>query len=305
MVPSYDRFLRSKEAIDHRSLNQRIFSRFTGMLAARAAVSEAPLELLEVGAGVGSMAKWISERMAGVSMVYTLLDRDPRHLEVARVAITRWLKSQGIETDETATAVRYRTDASEIEFRFVVVDLHSIYLRETFGPQDALVGQAVLDLLDLESALQTFMQSLKPGGLCYFPITYDGLTYFGPIIEERLDERLARFYDETMDQRASRERRYGGSRSGRRALELLTTARLPLLDAGSSDWVVVPGPNGYSEQEIIFLQEMLHFFEMELTASSPVPLEQAADWLQRRRRQIDRSELILMTHQLDLLAQVA
>jgi hypothetical protein len=75
-----------------------------------------------------------------------------------------------------------------------------------------------------------------------------------------------------------------------------------LVEAGSSDWVVFAREDGYPKEEAYFLHHILHFIEEELSDHPDVDVGRLAEWVRRRRRQIETNELVYIAHQLDALA---
>ena len=97
------------------------------------------------------------------------------------------------------------------------------------------------------------LSRLAPGGLFYFTLNFDGATILEPPIDPDLDALIEALYHRTMDTRHCRGRPSGSSRTGRRLFGRLKEAGARLIAAGSSDWVVFPGPDGYPGDEAYFL----------------------------------------------------
>jgi hypothetical protein len=78
-----------------------------------------------------------------------------------------------------------------------------------------------------------------------------------------------------------------------------------LLGAGSSDWVVLPSGDGrrYPDDEGYFLHHILHTVAAALCGSTAIDAAAFAGWLYARRAEIDRGELVYMTHQLDVFGR--
>jgi hypothetical protein len=102
-----------------------------------------------------------------------------------------------------------------------------------------------------------------------------------------------------MDERVRYGRPAGDSRTGRKLFHHLTAAGAPVLSAGSSDWVVHPGPDGaYPDDEAHFLECILQTVQDALQGGTcAVDL---ADWLAVRRRQLAEGRLVYLAHQLDV-----
>jgi hypothetical protein len=84
----------------------------------------------------------------------------------------------------------------------------------------------------------------------------------------------------------------------------LRKAGAEVLAAGASDWVVHAVGGKYVEDEAYFLHFILHFFEESLTGHAELDATAFANWVQKRRAQIERGELVYIAHQMDFLAKV-
>jgi hypothetical protein len=96
----------------------------------------------------------------------------------------------------------------------------------------------------------------------------------------------------------------GDSRTGRRLFAHLRAAGVDVLAAGSSDWVVFSGANGYSADEAYFLHDIIHTIDMALTGDSQLDAERLRTWVAQRHAQIDQGALVYIAHQLDVLGRV-
>jgi hypothetical protein len=106
-----------------------------------------------------------------------------------------------------------------------------------------------------------------------------------------------------MDRRMRQGLPSGDSRAGRHLFRELREAGAELLEAGSSDWVVFPRGGSYSSEEVVFLRWILHFIEHSLTGHAELDPGALAGWLEHRRAQLARAELVYLAHQLDFLGQ--
>ena len=136
--------------------------------------------------------------------------------------------------------------------------------------------------------------------LAWLTLNFDGVTTFEPVIDPELDAKIEHLYHETMDTRPSG----GDSRSGRHMFGHLKQAGMEIVSAGSSDWVVYPVDGKYPADEEYFLHFILHFFEESLGNHPDLDANIFADWLSRRRRQVEQGELVYIAHQMDFLAQI-
>ncbi len=95
----------------------------------------------------------------------------------------------------------------------------------------------------------------------------------------------------------------GDSQTGRHLFSHIRSVDAQILAAGASDWVVHPMNGKYPADEKYFLHFILHFFEESLTGHKDLDVNAFADWLSKRRAQIERGELVYIAHQMDFLVK--
>jgi len=294
---SYPRYLDAKRTVDARALNRRVWSQFVERLSARSS----PIAILEGGGGVGATVQRIVEALEEPSpnrLHYTFVDLEPDNVEAAQDRLHTWADRRGYSVSGHDRQT-WTDGPMEVTVRFITGDLFDVASAQDPGAFDAVVAQAVLDLLDVPAALRALRPLVRTGGLWYLPIHFDGVTAFEPRVDSALDARIERLYHESM----SAADDTAGRHCGRRLLTQLPDAGLPLIDAGSSDWIVRPHEGTYPGDEAYFLHHILHFLETELSDHPELEASAVSDWLQTRRRQIDAGELIYIAHQLDVLAR--
>jgi hypothetical protein len=164
---------------------------------------------------------------------------------------------------------------------------------------DLLIAHAFLDLLDLPAALPPMFSLLRPGGLFYFTLNFDGATILEPVIDPDLDRQIETLYHGTMDQRRLAGQPAGHSRTGRRLFGHLQAAGARVMAAGSSDWVVFPGEEGYPGDEAYFLHFIIETMRRALEAHPQLDPQRFQDWIEVRHRQIEAGKMIYIAHQLD------
>lgn len=298
---SYPRYLDAKTSVDARALNRRVWTQFVERLAD----APSPIRILEVGGGVGATVERIVEALEDASpdrLHYTLVDIEPDNVAAAQERLREWAGRRGYSV--SGRERQTWTDGSlDVTVQFITADLFDVASARQKESYDALIAQAVLDLFDISAVLRALRPLLRGGGLWYLPIHFDGVTAFEPPVDPTLDARIERLYHESMAGTSDRDEGPDGSHCGRRLLTRLPKADVPLLDAGSSDWVVVPRDGEYPGKEAYFLHHILHFVESELSGHPDLKAPAFADWLRTRRRQIDDGTLIYIAHQLDVLAQ--
>lgn len=280
-IPSFPRYLASKKTVDDRALNAHVW----GTLAQLLRGFEDRAVVLEVGAGIGTMAERLVARGLLARAAYTLLDEQPENLAVAQ----------------------QRLAASPLTLTLLAADALEFCARPAQrGVYDLLIAHAFLDLLDLPTALPALLQVLKPGSLFYFTLNFDGVTIFQPEIDPPFDAHLEALYHRTMDERITNGRRSGDSRSGRRLFGLLRKCGAEILAAGSSDWTVFAGPDGrYPADEAYFLRFILHTFHGALRDHPEIEMSRLEAWMAERYAQLERGELVYLAHQLDFVGRVA
>jgi SAM-dependent methyltransferase len=314
----FQAYLAAKRSVDDRALDRRTLERLRTALAAPA---DRPLRVLEAGAGVGTMVERLLEwdTLPPGDVEYVAVDIDPDSVAAARERLAGWAEDRGLAVerggdppawapvtaaplslvgpDRTVTVVPATGDAAEVAGAAEGADL--------------VVGMALLDVLE-RAALPAMLSAAAPGGLAYFPITFDGGTRFVP--DHPLDGAVERAYHAHMDAKDDAR-----SRAGEAALATLERLdATTVLAVGGSDWVVRPGPDGYPGEEAAFLHHILDTVEGAVaetlagdergwatTADPALDRDALADWADRRRRQVDDGALTYLTHQLDLLARVA
>jgi predicted O-methyltransferase YrrM len=269
-MTDFQEYLYAKRGIDDRALNRRVLD------CLRSELTD-PLQVVEIGAGVGTgITRLFDWGVLPENVSYTAIDRQPRNVAAAREHL---LESGFTEDDDCL-----RREGATVSL--VTEDALGIVDDEQY---DLLVAQAVLDLLNLDSALPTLFDSLVPGGLAYFPITFDGGTIFEP--EHPLDERIIDTYHHDMDHE-------GSSQTGRRLFSTIPETGGEIIAAGSSDWVVYPP---YLPDEQVFLSHILDTIEGALAGGAVG--DELEQWLAIRREQLANDELTYIAHQLDVLAQ--
>ena len=193
------------------------------------------LEVLELGAGVGTMISRLSDWGLLGNARCTLVDRDEKSLQAARAHL---LARQPIPTLQQGGCVR----GEDVALTFAESDIFS-FLRDSRERYDLVMANAVLDLLHVPTLLNALKGVTSPRALLWFTINFDGETIFLP--ELPLDVAVMSLYHRSMDLRARDGVSCGDSKAGRHLLQHLHDAGARTLEAGSSDWVVFPTEGGH------------------------------------------------------------
>jgi len=286
---TFPRYLSAKRTVDDRALNHAVWQTLARLVAGQQATTRNRLEVLEIGAGIGTMVERVLawKLFAGPqnAVTYTAIDRETSNVEVARRTL------HGV-----ADWMELRLDAADV-FEFVERP-------EAQGQYDLLIAHAFLDLVDMSRVLPKLKRLLRPGGVFYFTINFDGVTTIQPELDPLLDARIEFAYHQTMDERVTDGYPSGDSRSGRHLFGHLREAGFHILAAGSSDWVVHPVAGAYLADEAYFLHFIVHTLHGALATHPALEGRQFEDWIGERHAQIDRSDLVYIAHQIDFCGTV-
>ena len=230
----------------------------------------------------------------------------PTLIAEARRRLLQWAAAQGLQVQHNSPEqIQVQRPGQDITVATEAIDLFRFIAREQ-GQRtwDLLIAQALLDLVDVPTTLPALLSLLRPGGLLYCPITFDGSTIFQPEIDPEFDAAVEACYHQTMDRRLVAGKPSGDSRTGRHLFAHLQATGAEVLAAGSSDWVVFAGANGYPADEAYFLHFIIHTMHTALTGYPDLDAGRFTAWIAQRHTQVEQGTLVYMAHQLDLLGRV-
>lgn len=303
LFADFPRYLSAKKALDDRSLNRHVYGEMARRLAKFP--PQHALRVLDLGAGLGSMAARLQEWGFPHRLDYTALDSRPDFPAQAAAWLMEWARTWDFEFSQPEpTLVNLTRNHQQVSLRLLQADIHAYLAGPVAARFDLLLGHAVLDLLPLDAVLPPLLNRLQPGGLFYFTLNFDGATILEPALDPEFDELIERRYHQTMDERSVNGRPAGHSRTGRRLFSALHRAGGQVLAAGSSDWVVFPAPHGYTGDEAFFLHYILETMHHGLLGLPGIDAPRFTGWIAARHAQIDRAELTYIAHQLDLLGML-
>jgi hypothetical protein len=301
---SFTRYLAAKKSVDDRALNWQVWRRLVTALPR--ATPEQPLCILEVGAGIGSMVERLLIGDVLTYATYTAIDMAPTLIAEAQGRLPQWADEHGFRAHENHQGQLILQRAG----RHIMIETEAIdvarFIAREHGRRawDLLIGQAFLDSIDMPTTLPALCSHVRPGALLYFPITFDGGTIFQPEGDLAFDGAIEACYHQTMDQRVLDGKPSGDSRSGRHLFTHLRMAGVEVLAAGSSDWVVFAGADGYPADEAYFLHYIIHTIGISLTGHPQLDTDRLSRWLAQRHAEIEQGKLVYIAHQLDLLGRV-
>jgi hypothetical protein len=292
MEYSFPHYLLSKQSVDDRALNRNVLDSLKANLPA------APIRIIEVGAGIGTMLARLVRWDVVTKADYILVDEMAENIQTAREWIPLWAGESGLSVERSGeNQLQVFDQTRDFRIRLECADVFD-FIQKNKEPADLLIAHAFLDLLPMPESMPRLLALTKH--LAWLTINFDGVTSLEPTIDPALDEQIERLYHATMDSRATG----GDSRAGRHLFGHLQKAGADVLAAGASDWVVHAVGGKYIADEEYFLHFILHFFEESLTGHAELDAAAFADWIQKRRAQIERGELVYIAHQMDFLAKV-
>jgi SAM-dependent methyltransferase len=269
VTSGYARYLTAKTTVDDRALNRHVLAELRRLMPAGAP------RVLEVGAGLGTMAARLMDWGVIGTGEYVLLDADRQLLDHSRRWLRDWAAARGLRSDPLPEGLQ----VGDLRVHLVHAELGA-YLESAYGAlADVLIANAVLDLVDVPAILPGLLRLLVPGGVYWFTINYDGESIFAP--GHPHDDQVMRAYHRDMDERVRYGRPAGDSRTCRR------------------------GPDGnYPGDEAYFLRSILSTIQNALrTCQDRVEPADLADWLAVRGRQLAAGELVYIAHQLDFVGR--
>ncbi|EMA26440.1 hypothetical protein [Haloarcula argentinensis] len=293
MTGSFQRYLRAKQTVDDRALDRRLIETLREQLATRAADSDGPLRLLEIGAGIGTMlARFVEwDVLPAGDIRYTAVDIQAGNLSRLPDYLRDWAADRQMSVGDSPLVL----EGENRRIRIETVQAEAVAYAEAADREyDLLIGAALLDILDRKE-LKTLLEPLAPGGLYYFPITFDGATRFQP--GHPADRAIEAHYHDHMDAKQGGDSRAGGNVLAR--LQRLDGATLSAV--AGSDWIVRPIDGSYPADEAYFLRYILDTIEDAVGEMTGSDFENLDAWLARRREQVAAAELLYHTHQLDFL----
>jgi SAM-dependent methyltransferase len=297
---SFARYLRAKATVDDRSLNAHVWDTLQHALDVRG--EDGGARVVELGSGIGTMVERLLKRRLLHRFTYRGVEAQPALARLATRRLSAWGRKHGYSVDRRPDGLVLQRETEQARLAFPAADALQLARRQR-RTADLLMAHAFLDLLDLPTALPPLLGMLRPGGLFYFTLNFDGVTAFAPSIDPALDDAIERLYHRTMDERLVAGRRSGDSRTGRHLLAELQTVDAQVLAAGASDWVVVPVNGRYPDDEAYFLHFILHTVDRALRRHSELDPRRFARWIERRHAQVERGELVYIAHQLDVVGR--
>ena len=156
-----------------------------------------PLRVLEVGCGIGTMLERLLDWGLLTRAAYTGIDVEAGVHPGGRGSASTVMRRRARPPSPWSPAgpCSSRPPAQDVRITLEAADLFDFLDREPGkSAWDLLVAHAVLDLIDLPTALPRLLSRLAPGGLFYFSLNFDGVTTFEPLIDPDLDALIEALY---------------------------------------------------------------------------------------------------------------
>ena len=301
---NFAKYLAAKKEIDDRALNRTVSDELASRLPKNRPKS--PLLILELGAGIGTMVERLVSWGLITSADYTAVDSNVENIRKAQKRLDLWgQQNQFVINWQAPTTAVVSTDLGRLSVSFDNSDAYN-YLEQSIDKKqwDLGLAHAFMDLVNAAEIVPLFCRLIKPGGLLYFSLNYDGETVLLPTIDRDLDERILQLYNQSMDERIINGKKSGNSKTGRGLFTQLLNAGAQILAAGSSDWVVFSNSDGYSENQTYFLHYIVHTIYKQLKDHPSLNREQFQTWAHKRYEQIEKGQLIFIAKQIDVLAEI-
>ncbi len=297
----YPQYLSAKKKIDDRSLNRHVWQTLQRSLP-KSNVNT-PLEVLEIGGGIGTMFLRMVEWQLTPYMNYLLSDPNGEYIDIFWQALAPWCRKKNIEIEKlSATHALISTTKSSIYISTMVADAEQIvYHFQNKRKHHLLVASGVFDLLDIEIFLPNYLDLLDTSGMLYASINYDCRSIFLPTWPDTRESELLKHYHESMERNSLSSSPLPACMSGSRLLSAALKNKFAILAAGSSDWLVHPKEKYYAEDETLFLRAILETIWLELRENKDVDQIFLKDWLLQRQNHLNEGKLIFSAKNLDML----
>lgn len=301
---SFILYLSAKKSVDDRALNCRVRDKFAATLLQT--IQKKPVQILELGAGIGTMVERMIDWGLASNAEYTAIDANADNIEEACDRLRRWALGNGFKSSqEQDGALRIQMENGQISVTFINANVYDFFENEkTSILWDLGLAHAFMDLVDIAELLPRFCSRIRPGGLLYLTLNYDGETILLPVINPHLDKQILRLYNQSMDERRRNGKKAGDSQTGRHLFQHLQMANADILAAGSSDWVVFPSSQRYTPDEAYFLHFIVDTIYQELKGYPSLDGKLFENWINLRHTQVETGKLIFIAKQLDILARL-
>ena len=143
MEYSFPHYLLSKQSVDDRALNKDVLA------ALKASLSKAPLSVIEVGGGIGTMLARLLRWDLISQAEYTLVDEMDENIRFAGEWLQTWGLENGFSVELIAEGqLRIFNNSRDVLVNLVRADVFAFIAKRPL-PADLLIAHAFLDLLPM------------------------------------------------------------------------------------------------------------------------------------------------------------
>ena len=155
---------------------------------------ETNLTVLDVGAGTGSNARYLAERLHAQQQ-WLLVDHDPSLLVEASQRLRAWGQARGLVVSRDEAAWRVEGEGLAVTFATRLVDLENLSAAsELFLDRRLVTASALLDLVSAPWLESLASECRVAGAAGLFALTYDGRIHCSP--EEPGDDEIRQLVNE-------------------------------------------------------------------------------------------------------------
>jgi hypothetical protein len=250
--------------------------------------NEAPLEILDLGAGAGSNFRYLAPLLGGLQR-WRLADNDPKLLDAALGATHSWAGARGADARRARTALSVGASDLVCHIETELADLSDLTAVEL--PAGGLVTAAALLDLVSQDWLETLAQRCRAAGAAVaFALTYDGRTTVEPAEHE--DALVLSLFNRHQRLDKGFGPALGPAAAG--AAEAAFEAHGYELRAAPSDWVI--GPKQHAMQLALLDGWLAAALEM-----APENRSALTSWHERRRSHMLAGRSQLRVGHIDLI----
>ncbi len=294
------KYLAAKKSVEDRCLNGHVLSSLTQAVRD---LKKYPLKVVEMGSGIGGMVERSLEWGLFDHADYIGFDFYPDNINLAQDCVHEWATKNGCERINCGDhGLRIRSSEKDISITFESRDAFE-FVKANPHSCDLLIANSFLDLIDFDTDFPVMLSVLKPGGLFYFAVNFDGATILEPEIDPPLDSLIESLWHEDMDTRIENDKPAGDSRCGRHFFGHARRHNASILAAGASDWTVFPHADGYPADEAYFLHFIIYTIYRALRDDPRLDSKMFEAWIEKRHAQVDEHKLVYIAHQLDFLGR--
>ena len=176
----YVKYLDAKKTIDDRSLNTEVWREFSSWLVALKNQKES-LQIMEIGAGIGTMIERLLDASLLGNCCYTALEPEASFKQAAKHRLQRWAELHQIKfTELTEDSWLLRGGEIQLNIKWFVEQAENIGILFKDGSFDLLLSHAVIDLLPVPDIMPIILRKLRNQGAYYYSLNFSGSTKFYP-----------------------------------------------------------------------------------------------------------------------------